>query len=153
VLAILLPVIAGALLTMAADDIKQASNRRFEQADELRADFRAFETAVQLYVQARRNPLNVGAPSLDGLDEKRRTLMATLRKIRSQHRKWPTIVILQDYLAGGLGPSIANGWDGEDAAGGSARAKQITDCLGTFRSSLERVAGALERRIWLSSKL
>jgi hypothetical protein len=153
VLAILLPVIAGALLTMAADDFKQAADRRWAQADELRTDWMAFESAVRSYVRARRSTLTGGRPSVDDLGAKRRTLAATLRKIHAQHRKSPTIGTLHDNLAGELGPSIADGWDGKDTAEVSTRAKQITDCLDTFRSSLEKVAGALERRIWLSSKL
>lgn len=153
VLTILLPVIAGALLTMAADDFKQTADRRWAQADELRTDWTAFESAVQAYVRTRRSALTGGRPSPDDLAAKRRTLMATLRKIHAQHRKSPTIRTLQDNLAGELGPSIADGWDGKDTAEVSTRAKQITDCLDTSGSSLDKVAGALERRIWLSSKL
>jgi hypothetical protein len=149
VLTILLPVIAGGLLTMAADDFKQASDRRWAQADKMRADWAEFGTAVRDYVRARRSPLAEGGPSPDELDTRRQTLAATLRNIRSQHRKSPTIRTLQENLLGELGPSISDGWDGGD----SARAKQITDCLDAFGSSLERVAGALERRVWLSSKL
>lgn len=148
VLDILLPVLAGALLTLAADDFKQASDRRWAEADELRADGEAFTSAVQSYLRERQNVLAESLPSTSDLDAKRRALVATLRKIRSQHRKSPTIRSLQDKLDGKLGPSITENWDGKDS-----RAKQITDCLGTFGTSLEKVAGALERRIWLSRKL
>lgn len=148
VLDILLPVIAGALLTMAADDFKQASDRRWAEADELRTDWQAFHTTVLSYLRERQKALATGLPSATDLDAKRRALQATLRKIRSQHRKSPTIGGLQDKLTGELGPSIAGDWDGKDS-----RAKQITDCLDAFGSSLEQVASALERRIWLSSKL
>lgn len=148
VLDILLPVIAGALLTMAADDFRQASDRRWAEADELRTDWEAFESAVQSYVREWQRVLAESRPASSDLDAKRTALAATLRKIHSHHRKSPTIRTLQNKLADGLGPSIADGWNGKDA-----RAKQITDCLGTFGSSLEKVAAALERRIWLSSKL
>jgi hypothetical protein len=153
VLTILLPVVAGALITMAADDVKEASNRRWAQADELRADWRAFESAIRAYVRDRQRALAEGLPPTDDLDAKRRTLAATLRKIHSQHRKSPNIRTLQSYLDGGLGSAIADGWGGSGAEGGNARVKQITHWLSTFGSSLEKVAGALERRIWLSSRL
>lgn len=153
VLAILLPVIAGALLTMAADDFKQASDRRWVQADELRNDWRAFEATVRSYVAKRQMALTSGLPSPADLDAKRRILMATLRKIHSQHRRSPTIRILQNHLNGDLGTSIVDDWDGGDAAQIRARVTQITDCLSTSGSWLEKIAGALERRVWLSFRL
>jgi hypothetical protein len=153
ILTILLPVVAGALLTMAADDFKQASDRRWAQADELRADWQVFQASVLSYIESRKRVLSDGIPSSNEVDTARRALVATLRKIHSQHRKSPTIRILQNQLAADLGPFIADGWDSGDAVGIGNRAKQIVDCLGTFGSSLNDLAGGLERRVWLSSRL
>lgn len=153
ILTVLLPVIAGALLTMAADDFKQASDRRWAQADELLADWQVFQAAVLSYTGSRQSVLRNGIPSPNDVDTARRPLVAILRKIHSQNRRSPTIRILQDYLAADLGPLIADGWGSGDAAGIRSRAEQITDCLDTFGSSLNELAGKLERRIWLSSRL
>ena len=153
ILTVLLPVVAGALLTMAADDFKQASDRRWAQADELRADWQVFQAAVESYTESRQSALREGIPSSNDVDAARRTLVTTLRKIHSQNRRSPTIRILQDHLAADLGPLIVDGWDSGDAAGIRNRAKQITDRLNTFGSSLNELAGKLERRVWLSSGL
>ncbi len=151
---VLLPVIAGAVLTMAADDFKQISDRRWALADELRADWAAFQAAVLSYVRRRRDLLGA-VPVDDDIDTKRRTLTATLRKVHSRHRKWPSIRLLQDILNGDLGGAIVDGWGMGDASGSatSVRAAEITDCLSTFGSTLENVAGVLERRVWLPSRL
>jgi hypothetical protein len=148
VLDILLPVIAGALLTVAADDIKRMADRRWAEAVELRAAWAAFRAAVQAYLKERAKPLTRGLPPTTELDVRRGDLKAVLLKIRFQHRKSPTIEGLQDKLIDDLGQPITEGWDGKES-----RAKQITDCLGTYGTSLEKVAGILERRIWLSRKL
>jgi hypothetical protein len=153
VLGVLLPVIAGALLTMAADDFKQDSDRRWVQAGELRNDWQAFDAAVRSYLAARQQPLAGGLPSSADLDAKRRILVATLLKIHSQHRRSPTIGNLQKNLSGDLGTSIVDNWDDGDTTKIRARATKITDCLSECESSLEKVAGALEHRVWLSFRL
>jgi hypothetical protein len=158
ILSILLPVIAGSLLALAADDIKQASDRRWVQADELRADWKAFAQAVTSYGEDQVKRLE-GIPLSAQVDESRQNLVATLRKIQSQHRKSPTIRTLQDRLAvgGDLGSGITSGWEpGDDEASEkkrSGRAEQIKGHLGQAESSLLKIAGALERRVWLSSRL
>jgi hypothetical protein len=158
ILAILLPVIAGSLLTMAADDFKNVSDRRWAQADELRADWKAFDQAVLSYAQLRREVRPGGIPPSSQIDENRRNLASSLRKIHAQHRKSPTIESLQETLAkGDLGPSITAGWPSDDEQDSltkrNDRVKQITGYLETASSSIEKIASALERRVWLSSKL
>ncbi len=158
ILAILLPVIAGSLLTMAADDFKQASDRRWAQVDELRADWKTFEQAALKYAELRREARPTGVPPSTQLDESRRNLASSLRKIHSHRRKSPTIRSLQDTLAvGNLGPDLEAGWGGGDDQASMTkrrdRAEQIKAYLDTADSSLEKVASALERRVWLPSKL
>jgi hypothetical protein len=141
---ILLPVIAGALLTMAADDIKQVADRRWEQADELRADWREFENAMVSWVAEARK--NEGIPGTGDVDAKRRIFAATLRKIRSQHRRSSNIRTLSDDFDNLGGPvALAAGWDDPNG-----RAQEITDSLSSIRTLLEQVAGALERGLWPS---
>ena len=158
ILSILLPVIAGSLLTLAADDIKQASDRRWVQADELRAGWKAFVQAVTSYGEDQVKRLD-GIPKSAQVDESRQNLVATLRKIHSQHQRSPTIRALKDRLevGGDLGSGITEGWEpGDDEASEkkrSGRAEQIKGNLDQAESSLLKVAGALERRVWLSSKL
>lgn len=141
---ILLPVIAGALLTMAADDIKQAADRRWVQADELRADWRDFEEALRSWVaQARKNE---GIPPTGDLEVRRRLLEATLRKIRSQHRKSSNISKLSgDINKLGWSAALIKGWDNPDG-----RAQEIEGSLSSTRTLLEHVASVLERGPWPS---
>ena len=154
---ILLPVIAGSLITLAVDDIKQASDRRWVQAAKLRADWKAFDRAVGSYTEHQVNR-SAGIPRSAEVDESRQDLVATLRKIQSQHRKSPTIGTLKRTLTtGDLGAAITGGWDpGDDQANKrkrNDRAGQIKTYLSEAESSLEKIVGALERRVWLSSKL
>jgi|HubBroStandDraft_4_1064222.scaffolds.fasta_scaffold170865_2 hypothetical protein len=157
-LAILLPVIAGALLTMAGDDFKQASDRRFAQGDELRADWAAFAAAARSYAERRADPGEEGIPPQAEVDEKRRKLDASVRKVRAQYRRSPTIRNLRDVITTGmLGPCIADGWArGNDQAKAEERRRQARDINGELDNaerSMEKVATALEHRIWLSSRL
>lgn len=153
ILTILLPVVAGALLTMAADDFKQASDRRWARADELRAGWQVFQAAVQSYVEKRQGTLQNGIPPATEVNTARQTLGGILRKIHSQNRESPIIRELQDCLETDLGLGIANGWDSGDAAKTGQRAKEITDRLAVAGRSLYELAGKLERRVWLSSRL
>lgn len=152
VLDILLPVIAGALLTLAADDVRQAAGRRWELADELRTEWRAFDAAVDSFVtecvkaQAAGDP----RPPSGDVDEKRRALQAVLRKARSRYwryRRSPVPARLLEALAEDadpLGPSrLGTGWNRGD------RDEKVREFLGECRSSLEELAGKLERGIWL----
>jgi hypothetical protein len=157
VLDVLLPVVAGALLTLAADDVKQASDRRWAQADELRTNWAAFEGSVLSYVKLRLNPPSTGLPSLAELDGNRRALQGTLRKIFSQHRKSPTIRGLRSLLSGSLGSTLSEGWgrsgDPDVNKKRRDRENEVRDCLDNFGADLEKVAATLERGIWLSRKL
>jgi hypothetical protein len=156
-LAVLVPVIAGALLTMAADDFRQASDRRWAQADELRASWLAFHGAVLAYAGRRAVAPSSGIPPPAEVDERRRDLTATLRKVHSQRRRWSVIRDLQDKLAtGSLGPKIADGWTpGDDLNSAQERSIRTVDIRGDLdgaRASVDGIASALERRIWLSSR-
>jgi hypothetical protein len=143
-LVILLPVLAAALLAMLAGDIKQAGDRRWVQADELRADWREFEDAVDWWVaQARKNE---GIPETGDVEAKRRLFAATLRKVRSQHRRSTNIRKLSDDFDGlGGSAALAHGWDDPEG-----RAREITGSLASIRALLEQVASALERGVWPS---
>ena len=149
---VLLPVIAGALLTMAADDFKQAADRRWAQADELRADWRAFQAAASAFAALCAQPTPAGKPATDDLDEKRRKLLQTVRKIRGQHRRDARIGGLQPPLEDGpLGPTLRGGWDADHPAR-QARERHLLDSLVTYGAALDDVANSLERRVWLRSK-
>lgn len=154
---ILLPVAAGALLTVSIDEFKQGSDRRWAQADELRAAWTAFRGIVDKYVEARR-PVPPGTlPEKSEIDALRRALDAKLLTVHSQHRNSPTVKWLRDQLGQEFGDGIAAGWPGGNGAQvpmeRAQRADAIRDKLSQFDSSLEVVAGKLERRIWLSSRL
>jgi hypothetical protein len=158
ILAVLVPVIAGALLTLAADDFRQASDRRWTLADELRSDWREFYAAVLAYAQRREKAASGGIPAPAAVDERRRFLSATLRKIHVHRRRSPTIRNLQDTLASGsLGPAIAEGWAAGDTLDSATerrnRTDQIRGDLSNALAAVEKIASALERRIWLSSRL
>jgi len=154
---ILLPVIAGALITLLVDDVKQASDRRWVQADQLRADWKAFDRAVTSYTE-RQVDRPAGIPGTTEVDDRRQDLITNLRKIQSQHRNSPTIGNLKDTLTtGNLGSAITSGWKSGDNQADKRkrndRAGQVRAHLGEAESSLEKITGALERRVWLSSKL
>jgi hypothetical protein len=157
-LEVLLPVVAGAVLTLAADDIGKASDRRWAQADALRAAGRAFAAPVLAYAKLREEARTPGLPSRQPVDDSRRDLTTALRNIHSQHRRSPTIKQLQITLAGDcLGPPIADNWaigaDQQSRDQRKTRTEQIKRDLEKADSSLEKVAHALERRIWLSWRL
>lgn len=146
---VLLPVVAGALLTMAADDFKQAADRRWAQADELRADWRAYQTTVRRFVADCTSPLRAGLPATGDLAEKRRKLQQTLRKIRAGHRFFSAAAVLADSLDRGvLGSSLEAGWDTGNAAK-AERAREVDACLAAYGEGLEQAATALARKIWL----
>jgi hypothetical protein len=158
VLGILLPVAAGALLTLAADEFKQGSNRRWAQADALRDSWSAFRGIMDAYLRERRKAESGELPSERDIDDLRRDLVTRLRVIKSQHRRSPTVGRLKRQLTIELGgPGVAARWtEGADPVAfgkRKERAAEIAGHLDEFESSLEEVAGKLERRIWLSWRL
>jgi hypothetical protein len=149
---VLLPVIAGALLTMAADDFKQAADRRWTQASELRAAWQEFEQAAIAFAELCARALPDGLPSVGDVDDKRRKLQATVQKLRVQYHGRSKIRVLQRPLElDPLGPSMRGGWD-TDHAMKRKRAQLIKERLDTYGASVEDVASTLERKIWLPSK-
>jgi hypothetical protein len=155
---VLLPVAAGALLTLGIDDLHRASDRGWAKADAMRAAWRAFAGAADDYVQLRLRGDQAGVPPAQLLDESRVDLVTTLRDVHSRHRRSTTIRALQDRLAGDvLGRRMTLDWDRGDSAPArtkrAERARQIKDDLAGAESSLEQVAHGLERAIWPFWKL
>lgn len=152
-LAVLLQVAAGALLTLVINEIKQGSDRRWVQADALRDSWKAFRGAVDSYIKERQN----GLASQDEIDALRRDLVTRLRTILSQHRRSPTVARLKNQLGADLGSDVAKNWaTGNDEGASRERARRaatITDCLDNFDTSLQKVAGKLQHGIWLSWRL
>ena len=150
VLDILLPVVAGALLALAADDVKRAGDRRWVLADELRSDWRIFDDAARSY--AVRCMQGQGRPPHDDLDAARRALLTTVRKIRGQYRGLAGLEDAQKALLNDpLGPSLKDGWDIDDP-GKSKRNVRVTESLDSFGSLLGNAGDTLARRIWLRWK-
>jgi hypothetical protein len=144
---VLLPVIAGALLTMAADYFKQAGDQRIALGDELRASWLEFESAVKNYLADSVNPLATGRPLSSDLDAKRRVLGADLRNISLRYPKSRRVDDLRKMLKGDyLGPRMTEG-------GLVAKAQQVEDTLVAFNDSLDQVASRLERAIWAPVRL
>lgn len=142
----LLPVLLGALLTLAADDVKQAAGRRWAAGDEVRAGWRDFEAAVDSFIREC-EAADQGLPPLDMVNATRRDLRATLRKTGSLYRRYPELTTLIDTVSGDvLGPSaFGPGW-AETGKAGPAR-----DSLDSGRSSAEALAARVERGFRLSS--
>jgi hypothetical protein len=148
---ILLPVIAGAVLTMGIGTAKDASDQRRAQAAELRTGWHAFRSAAETFV-AQCLQSQGGLPPTDDVDAKRRALEATLREVRDQHGKdgkAPVTEGILQGLDGELGTSVALNWSGDKLG----RARQVRASLDTFGPQVEKVAGALERKIWPSRNL
>lgn len=145
VLDTLLPVVAGALLTLAGNDLGQAAGRRWEMADELRAAWREFEEAVSSFLAACADAPDQGLPPLGEVNGRRRALQAVLRKAGARYRRSPPLRNLVDSMAAGvLGPSsLKPGWDPETGAG------PVRERLSGCREAVEELAARLERGIWL----
>ena len=156
ILAVLIPLAAGSLLTLAADVFKQGSDRHWEQIEALRDSWAAFRGVVEAYAKARRRSPDA-APAQAEIDALRRDLMTRLRRAQSRNRKSPTIAVLKTRLTKELGAALAEGW----AAGDSQekfdqrreRADEITKALEDYDSCLQRIAEKLERGVWRSSTL
>jgi len=154
---ILLPVAVGALLAFAFDEFKQGSDRRWAQADALRDSWAAFRGVIETYLADRQKLRPDGVPAQSDIDARRRDLTGQLRAIQSQYRRSPTLATLKSELLGELGDGISTGWvpgiTPEDFTERKGRADVLTKALNDFESSVQRVAGELERGIWLPSRL
>jgi hypothetical protein len=154
---ILLPVAVGALLAFAFDEFKQGSDRRWAQADALRDSWAAFRGVIETYLTERQRMPPDGVPAQSDIDAHRRDLADKLRTIQSQYRRSPALATLKGELSGELGDGIGTGWvpgiTQDDFTDRKGRADGLTKKLNDFDSSLQRVAGKLERGIWLSSRL
>jgi hypothetical protein len=156
-LAILLPVAAGALLTLSIDEFKQGSDRRFAQPDELREAWEALRDLIDSYVEGTWTGSASELPKTREIDAARRVLDAKLATVLAQHRKSPSVKRLKKQLQRYSGARVAAGWSGGGDAKATMeraeRAEMIRTDLEEFDALLQAVAGKLERRTWRSSKL
>jgi len=155
---ILLPVAAGALLTLAIDDLHTASDRGWAKADELRSSWRSFARSVTDYIQNRLKASQYGVPASRAVDERRNDLAANLRDIYARHRRSGRIKGLRDQIdEGTLGYHMALDWaigdDEQSKASRENRAAGIRTALEEAEISLEKVAHAMEHLIWPFWKL
>jgi hypothetical protein len=153
VLGTLLPALAGALLALIGTDIKDASDRRWENAAELRTNWSGFKLAAEFFV-AKATRATGGLPSADDLDLKRFTLRATLLKVRAQHRRssifrrrreLTDVETLLQRLTADLGASMASRWGADAVADRISRGTEIADSLSDSEPLIDKVADALER--------
>jgi hypothetical protein len=154
ILGVLLPVIAGALLTMLAGDFRQASDRRWSQADELRTSWQALAAVITAYAEERRTAHAGGVQPPTEVNDRRREFLANLRKVNARHRGSPTINDLRTELtSGSLGPGFADSWGGSTPEERSSYAEKVKRDVAAAGESAEAVAQALGRQVWLSSRL
>ena len=154
VLNTLLPALAGALLAMIGSDVKGASDRRWENAAELRTNWSGFKLATELFA-AKALESTGGLPPTEDLDVKRFMLRATLLKVRAQHRKrsfrgrrrqWHEVETLLGKLTEELGVSMADGWGADDIADRTSRDAEISRSLSDSEPCVDKIADALERK-------
>lgn len=148
VVGILLPVVAGALLTLAVEDFREEGDRRWALADELRTNWQLFGEAARSFadecVRGR------GMPSSADLDARRRALLDTVRKVRQRYGAAGGAGELRDALLDGeLGErTMRAGWETDDE-GKTRRRAQVTRSLDSLDGEFAGVADALGRRVWL----
>lgn len=140
VVGILLPVVVGALLTLAVEDFREEGDRRWALADELRTNWQLFDEAARSF--ADKCAGDGGMPSSADLDARRRALLDTVRKVRERHGDIGGADTLRDALLDGdLGEqSLRVGWN----VGGDGKSRRRDEVTGSLRAGGERVAGVAE---------
>jgi len=145
-LTILLPVAAGAGLTLLTTEFRAARDAGRLRADALRTAARNFAEAVSGYADAWTGHSLGPQPSDEGVARARVELDARLREVEVLHRGWDAIAPPRATISSGpLGESLAEGWQPLGADGRRARAARVRDALDDLHARCETAAGALER--------
>ncbi|MGW4757280.1 hypothetical protein [Streptomyces chartreusis] len=111
----LLPIIAGAILTLLATELQGIRARRMAAADAIRTAIAAFRDALIDYTTEWTESTTGGEPSITPLDKQRTQLITALRKV-GMGRKWPFLQRLTDDLEGSrFRDDLTIGWRGTEA--------------------------------------
>jgi len=144
ILMILLPVAAGAGLTVLTTDWRSARDQGRLRADALRKASQAYVQAASQFVRAagEAGPRPGDEPVVRAQGD----LDALLRQAEVLRPRWSAVGRLRDRLADEpLGSALTAGWAGLKAEERGARVTRIDAALDAVRDDCERVADALER--------
>jgi hypothetical protein len=143
---VLLPVIAGAVLTLLTTTWRDETSRGRLLADDLRSAATGFAGAVEEYLGGWTDPGATGRPSGQDVRDRRAELAARLRTVCVLHSRWKAPRRLQRELTGNqLGDALVQGWTTIRDDERSRRAAALHDELSWMDTTISQVAHALER--------
>ncbi|WP_126931306.1 hypothetical protein [Streptomyces sp. NP10] len=135
----LLPIVAGALLTMIAAEAQAGRSRKLSGADELRLAAATFRDATNRYVTGWAESLGGGRPSTVDIGQSRLNLVSSLRKA-SLRGTWPFADQLVSLLEGDMyGADIGKGWTGTQTDT-RLKAEAVRSHLTRLEADVEQVA-------------
>ncbi|UZI31675.1 hypothetical protein [Streptomyces sp. VB1] len=135
----LLPVVAGALLTMIAAEAQAGRSRKLSGADELRLAAANFRDATNRYVTGWVESLGGGRPSTADVDQSRLNLVSSLRKA-SLRGAWPFVNQLVSVLEGDkYGADLSKDWTGTQTDT-RLKAEAVRSHLTRLEADVEQVA-------------
>ncbi|QXJ25553.1 hypothetical protein AGRA3207_007064 [Actinomadura graeca] len=144
--AVLLPVAAGAALTLLTTEWRAARDAGRLRADALRSAARAFAEAATGYAQAWTEHSIGPQPPDREVARARAELDARLRETEVLRRRWTAVPALRAAMASGpLGAALAEGWRDLGPDERRTRAEGVRDAADDLGAACGRTARALER--------
>lgn len=146
VLAGLLPVFAGALITGLTTLWRDGTARDRRLAEALGAANDEFVRSSQTYVEQWTNPKRGGRPTDQDLRESRDRLTARLGEVAAARPKWSVPrQLLEGLLDGPLGEQLARTFVGLDDENRDAKARSVRQELSELHTTIAGVVRALEQ--------
>ncbi|MCI2418127.1 hypothetical protein MOQ72_11880 [Saccharopolyspora sp. K220] len=142
---VLLPVVAGAVLTLLTTTWRDETSRGRLLADDLRTAATAFTSAAKEYLGGWTEP-GAPRPAEQDVRDRRAELAARLRTVRVLHSRWRAPREAQQQLTGNrLGDEIVQGWTTIRDDERTQRAATLHDELSQLDTTINQIAHALER--------
>ncbi|MGP4020769.1 hypothetical protein [Saccharopolyspora sp. 5N708] len=142
---VLLPVLAGAVLTLLTTTWRDETSRGRLLADDLRSAAAAFTKAVEEYLSGWTDPSAPGRPADKDVRDRRAELDARLRTVCVLHSRWRAPRRLRRQLTGNrFGDEIVQGWT-TNRDEQTQRAATLRTELSQLDTAINQVAHALER--------
>jgi hypothetical protein len=149
VVGVLLPVLAGALLSWLSAEARARSITAQMEADNLRSAVRAYVNACNALGRAWSGPIRASRPDDEPVRRRHDDVDAQLRRCAVLHRRWKVLARRRRELAeltnGTLREDQVTDWADLDDSERPEYAREIRSRLETFEADTERIAEALER--------
>ena len=145
---VLLPVALGAILTLLITGWTSSRDRRRVEAAGIRSSFTAFLQALADYTRRWSAATVTAQPSIDAVDQRRRDVVATIRRAAALYGKSTFAEpLIRDLDSEKYRADLESGWANSDRPSRQRRAQVIEQLVLALQTDEESLAREIERSV------